>query len=251
MTNSKTSIRTLALLEFIAEKKGGLSFSEIQQQSQIPKSSLHSLLKELLDSNYLEYNNGSKKYFSGIKLIKLASTSMSSMDILENIKIEMENICNETGETLHAGVLSDRFVSYVLKFEGKESSSLVNIGLKLPAHCTGLGKVLLSSLKDCEIRELLESISLEKYTHNTIVDTDSLISIIQQVRKNNYAIENGEASLTISCIAIPIYINNKLSLAMSISIPNYKFHDKYVKQLLDILNAARGRIEAKFKIIGL
>jgi len=251
MNNLKTSVRTLALLELIAEKKGGLSFSEIQQKSQIPKSSLHSLLKELHDSNYLEYNNGSKKYFAGIKLMKLASISLSNMDILENIKIEMENICEDTGETLHAGVLSDRFVSYVLKFDGKESSSIANVGLKLPAHCTGVGKVLLSSLSDEELKNLLDNIQLEKYTQNTITNLKDLLIAIKEVRKNKYAIENGEISLTISCVAVPIYINEKLALAISISIPNYKFNDNYIKKLLNILNQAKERIETKFKTIGL
>ncbi|MGF6906210.1 IclR family transcriptional regulator [Fusobacterium sp. PH5-44] len=251
MVNSKTSIRTLVLLEIIAEKKGGLSFSEIQQRSQMPKSSLHTLLKELHDSNYLEYNNNSKKYFAGTRLIKLASTSLSNMDILENIKIEMEKICEETGETIHVGVLSDRFVSYVLKLDGKESSSIANVGLKLPAHCTGVGKVLLSSLSNEQLKNMLENVELEKYTQNTITSIEKLIPVIDEVRKNHYAIENGEISVTISCVAVPIYINSKLALAISISIPNYKFNDTYIEKLLSILNSTRDKIEKKFETIGL
>lgn len=251
MIDLKTPMRTLAILELIAESRNGLTFSEIQAKSSLPKSSLHSLLNELVEGNYLEYNILLKQYFYGINLLKLGVSCISNCNILTDLKNELENISEETGETLHAAILSGRYASYILKIAGNEKSSIANVGIKLPAHCTALGKVLLSSLDEKEIRNLFSNVILEKYTDNTLTDIDKIIEEINIVKRNQYAIEKGEISSTISCISIPIFFNDKLWLAISVSIPNYKFTEEYIDKFIKILNKCRFKIEEKLKIVSI
>ena len=92
------------------------------------------------------------------------------------------------------------------------------IGGEVEAHNTGAGKVL-TAYSATEVREkIISHCSFESYSERTITDKDEYRSILDAVRKNGYATNEGESEPYLKCITYPIFgYGGKIEAALSLS----------------------------------
>ena len=80
----------------------------------------------------------------------------------------------------------------------------VNPGTRGPIHCTALGKAILATLPDDQVREITGGDGLETLTDFTIKNHSHLITDLAGIRARGFAIDDRELSSDISCVAAPI-----------------------------------------------
>jgi DNA-binding IclR family transcriptional regulator len=78
------------------------------------------------------------------------------------------------------------------------------IGRRTPAHCTAMGKVILSSLKVSEVHDIINHYGWRSRTKWTITNFTALDSELQKIRQQGYAIDNRESAEDSYCLAFPI-----------------------------------------------
>lgn len=246
MPTVKSAERTLRFLELLANNRNGLSFTDIQVGLNIPKSSAYSLIQEFLDNNYLMYNDMSKKYYAGVEFIKLCAICIERTDLLQELTILTSELGQEIGQTTHAGILDSRSIVYLAKYEVTHDLSLMrNIGLRIPAHCTSVGKMLLSQYSDDKIRALYSGYNFQRFTENSIGDVDSLIEDLEGTRKRGYAREIREASIYAGCIALPLYQKEKMIASFSITFPAYYLETADIGNILSIMQKHKDLTEKR------
>ena len=90
---------------------------------------------------------------------------------------------------------------------GEKSGALriaSQVGMRLPAHCTGVGKVLMAYLPEDERRELISKKGLPRFTRNTLTDPLALERELARIRERGFAIDNEEIMDSLRCVAAPI-----------------------------------------------
>jgi DNA-binding IclR family transcriptional regulator len=103
----------------------------------------------------------------------------------------------------------------------QENSSLAKVGLRLPAHLTGLGKAMLSKLSDEEIRHFYTDYDFKMVTKKSTTNVDQLLGKLEQIRKDGYAIDLGEYLENLYCVAVSVDTKySDLNIALSCSIKN-------------------------------
>lgn len=240
---SKTISRVFDIIQQVGRSSNGITFSDLYKLSDIPKSSLHNMLQELLEEDILEYSEFFKTYYIGNTFTKISSVCLSTINLNTEVTIQTKNLSAKMGETVHAGILSGRFLTYIAKSEGTNKiSSIDTIGISIPAHCTSMGKLLLSALSKEQFYRLFEKVDFEIYTEHTIHDIDALYTDICNWKEKGYAIESGELSPLASCIAAPIYQHGSIISAMSITIPKFKMTAEYIEEILPELLAVTSKI---------
>jgi DNA-binding IclR family transcriptional regulator len=85
-----------------------------------------------------------------------------------------------------------------------------DIGRRLPAHSTALGKVLLAYLSPQQVRTILEERGLPRQNAATITSQSRLLRELEAVRKQGYATSDGEQTAGIRAIAAPVYGPEKM-----------------------------------------
>ncbi|MDR1774324.1 MAG: IclR family transcriptional regulator [Clostridioides sp.] len=232
----KSAGRALRFLELLAKNRNGISFTEIKESMDIPKSSAHSLIQEFIDNKYIIYNDEKKLYYVGVEFIKLCTECMQNTNLTEELSLLTETIAKELNQTTHAGILDRSSIVYLSKYEVDIGISLMNsVGIKLPAHCTALGKILLSQFSDKDLIRMYEGVGFTKLTKKSIDSIDNLIENMNIVRKNNYAIEVGESSDYTACIALPIVIKNEMIAAVSTSLPIETYKKSDINHILKVM----------------
>lgn len=227
--NVKSASRVLDVLEYIVNSPKAPTFRMIRDALDIPKSSLSYLLQDLITRNYINSDLESKVYYPGLKLLQLGAASINNTDISREIALATKKLSDDLKATAHAAILDGRFVVYIAKAQSTTDLSLVtNIGYRIPAHATAVGKVLLSGLTPEDLETRFKDRTLERYTENTIVSFSTLKENLLTITKNGYAIDNQEVIPGGICVASPIYDKgSRIIASISATFPLTRLNDVF------------------------
>ena len=83
-------------------------------------------------------------------------------------------------------------------------SVALNVGSRLPAYCTSLGRVMLAHLAPDQLDAYLARVTLAPKTPHTIVTQQALRADLAKVRADGYAVNDEELELGLRSIAVPV-----------------------------------------------
>jgi len=202
--DAKILAKGLNLLEVLAQSAEGMTAIELADSVGVHKTTAYRYLNTLLQAGYIQ-TNGDGSYHLGNKILELGSHMLRRMPLRETAHPYLVKLSAETQKTVHLCVLDGHDVVYIDKVESQRSLPMMSrIGSRAPAYCTGVGKALLSSLPTDQVVSLLQGITLDKRTTNTITDPMQLLEELKVTAKRGHAIDNGEHEEGIKCFAATI-----------------------------------------------
>ena len=221
--------KAFKILELFDEKDKELSATEIHNYLSYNKTSTFRLIKNLEDAGYIEKDYRTLKYKLGLKIYYLGSLAEPHTIIRKITRPFLEKLNEECHETVHLAVLHKGEALYLDKIEGKKTIRVITrVGMKLPAHCSGVGKTLLAALSEETLEKIIREKGLPRFTDNTITDLNDLKEELAQIRKQGYAIDNEEIEEGLKCSAAPILNSEgKVLAAISISAPSECFNREF------------------------
>ncbi len=236
--------KALAVLELFDEQGTELTLTEIGERLGIHKTTVFRIVTVLDNSNYLEKADGSAKYRLGFKLLHLGSLVESGTELKRCARPVLERLQEECDETVHLVVLNKGEALYLDKIEGRKTVRVVSrVGMTLPAHCSGVGKVLLAFLPDDRVESIVRAKGLKRFTPNTITDREQLHAELCRIRERGYALDDEEIEVGLRCVAAPIKdASGDVIGALSISGPAFRFDGKEAERLTALALQAAARV---------
>lgn len=197
--------RGLKVLELFSPKRPTLRLNEIVEMSGLHKTTAFRILKTLEAEGYLELEPSDGSYRPGLKALSLGFTALSGLDLREIARPHLSQLAQDTDLTTSLSVLNQLEIIYLERIRNRR---IVNVmlgpGARVPAHCTSMGKVLLAGLPAQELRERLSQASLEACTARTVVDLELLEEELRTIRRQGYAVNDGELAMGLRAVAAPI-----------------------------------------------
>ncbi len=204
--NSTSLMRALAILELIAQKSGGFSNGEISRKLKIATSTTSYILSRLERAGYIKRSGERGRYEIGLKVVALAHGALREMGLRKAAEPVLHRLVTETRHSGIIAVLERGFVMIVDKVEQVDTHKIdMDIGVRYPAHTTALGKVLLAHMPPAELDAFFEHYSLAKRFRDSNEGRESLLRQLAKVKKQGYAISDGELFLGVWAIAAPIF----------------------------------------------
>lgn len=242
--------RVIEILCLVSRINEGLSFTEISLQTDIPKSTLSPILQTLVDYKMLYLNKNTMRYKIGSKSFRIGYAFVEDIDIIEEIKDEMEEVVSKCDEICQLGILDGENVLYMAKVEPDQSIKLdSSVGKSFPAYATALGKCLLANFSNTKLKSMYNK-ELVAITKNTITNVDELIDKVSNVRQRGIAYEWGESNEQVMCLAVPIKHKDRAIFSLSVSVPIYRAEEEKLKEIENILVESRSQIEKQIDLIG-
>jgi len=221
---SATSVgKALHLLDSFRNAGPTLGVTELARRAGVPKSTAFRLLAYLEQGGYVE--RAGTNYRLAWRLFELGNRVQHCRPRgLRDIAVpHMSDLHARTNHTVHLAVLEGCDIIYLEKIHGKGSvRTPTNVGARVPAACTGLGKSILA-FGDHEVVERVLRQGLTRRTPYSIVDPNRFLAELAQVRTNGVAIDREEAALGLSCVAAPIKVKGQVIGAVSLSLPSARF----------------------------
>jgi IclR family transcriptional regulator, acetate operon repressor len=227
--------RGFGLLELVAANRGAMSLSELATASGLPPPTLHRLARTLVDLGYLR-QEPSRRYDLGPRLFLLAE---SSSTMLNSVALpHLGHLVDEIGETANLAMLEGDQVAYVAQAPGRHSMRMfTEVGRRVLPHCTAVGKALLASASDDDVRALLSRTGLPRHTPHTVTDPEELLAQLDLIRSRGYAVDEGEQEVGVRCVAVAVP-GSTIRLAMSVSGPAPRMSDELLVHAVPVLHEA-------------
>lgn len=242
----KSAKRSLDILELIMEREGGLTFSDIGASLGLPRSSLYGLLTTLVSSGWLSFDAARKTYDLGVRTLEAGNAYLRAQDLPSRARPFMERIRDALDETVQLSQLSGRFNVYVEKVDGRQALILASaVGRRLPAHATGVGKVMLAFLEPEVLESLFEGVTLERFTKHTITSKAALYRRLAQIREIGYGTDEEEYSVGVRCVAVPVRDHHgTVVAALSVSAPAIRFEARSAERARVLLLESAAELSA-------
>ena len=211
--------RSAALLEELARPGvGPLGLSDLARRLELPKSSIANLCSALEEAQLIRRVDG--RYSLGHKLVELASAYLSKVDLLREFHERARSLPTASQETLLFAVLDDLDVLYLARHDGTQPIRLASdVGRRMPATCTALGKAMLASLPPEMIDDRLRSLGpLPQLTAKTNTDGEALLDDVRRVRARGYSIDDEENTEGIMCFSVALPWSGAAHPPMAVSV---------------------------------
>jgi IclR family KDG regulon transcriptional repressor len=197
--------RAFDLLELLAGFPEGLALSEISGKIELHKSTIHRLLGSLKERGYVEQDEASGRYRTGLGFIALAAPYLKQLDLKSVAEPEMRRLSDKIGVTVYLATLRDDEVVYLDKVERYDGFRRFDIiGRHVPVHCTSLGKSLLMDKDTSRIREILRRRPPVRKTPKTIMDIQGIIANIEECRLRGWSSDLEEHEMGVNCVGAPL-----------------------------------------------
>jgi DNA-binding IclR family transcriptional regulator len=237
----------MEILQLVNANPQGLSLSEICQRLEMPKSSTHELLHAMEQQKFLQIDG--KRYKIGIRIFELGQTASRNLDILRAVRPHVKWLSSQSSMTTQFGILEKTEVIYLSKITSHEGIAVESqVGARMPAHATALGKAMLSLLPDEVLETNYESVVFEKFTPSTIASTSELRDRLNEIRDKKFAEDHEEFTKGVFCLSVPVPALREDTIgAISISMPKETWKQVEREKLVEKLHLAGTRIRENMK----
>jgi len=197
--------KAFSVLEVVSRNPEATRMAEIIRGTGMTKPTAHRVVNMLLEMGFLERDDLGNGFIEGAGLVDLAHRTLAAAAPRSLRHSILEGISVQVGETVNFGVLSGSEVIYLDRVEAKWPLGLrFDAGSRVPAHCTAIGKLLLSRMPDSDLRALIESMPRPAYTANTIIDVEPLLSMLENIRRDGIGTDDQEFMHGVVCVSVPV-----------------------------------------------
>ncbi len=177
---------------------------ELAGQLDLPKATVHGILRTLQSVGFVEQDAGSGKYRLGAALLHMGSSYLDGNELRTRALNWSDSLAARSGESVRIGTLHEGHVLVVHHvFRPDDSRQALEVGALVPAHATAMGKVLLAANRYATAE--LIAVGLPAFTPSTVTEGDALASELEAVLERGWAADVQELVVGEASIAAPIH----------------------------------------------
>ncbi len=218
---ARTLERGLAILDILAETMRPMGVTELADQLDLDKSTVHRLLTTLVRRGYARQVSHTRNYALGAQALVLYDAFQAHLDLQEICRPLLREITDMTGETSHLAVLSGMNIVFVDWIASPQVMGVRTVvGRSEPAWCTALGKAILAVLPEEERDAMLRDTEFKAYTDRTLVTLSDMEADLALSAERGWAMDNEEFLLGVRCLSAAVLDRTGYPVAaMGISAP--------------------------------
>ncbi len=217
--NFMTSLaRGLSVIRTFTGQEPNLTIAEVSRLARISRAAARRCLYTLSQMGYA--GSDGRTFFLLPKMLTLGYAFLSSAELPQVLQPFLERVSAALRESSSAAVLDDGEIVYIARASTQRIMSVeLNVGSRLPAYCTAMGRVLLAHLPADQLTAYLKSVQLKPLTELTVTRRDELRDALHVVREQSYALVDQELEVGLISIAVPIRnVSGGVVAAMNVSV---------------------------------
>ena len=236
--------RGLQLLTQFNRHERELTGAELSRRMGLPRASVFRMLFTLEQGGFVERAQDGVSYRLGLAVLRLGFEFLASMELTEHGRPVIEELRDRCGYSAHIVVRDGQEVVFIGKAAGRSALfHSIQVGARLPAHATVLGRLLLADIDLQGLQALYPHEPLDAYTPRTPTTLQQLKTLIDEDRAKGYGVSMGGFETGISTVAAPVFNERgAVTAAVSISVPAQRIDETALPPLVDMVRAAASQL---------
>jgi DNA-binding IclR family transcriptional regulator len=217
--------RGLRIVHAVALAGQPVPLGELTKLLGIDRSNVLRLANTLRRRGFLTCPAGKKDYILGSSMWRLSYRYNWGNMLVRVANQQLKLLAAQLNETAHLAIQEGKYVLFIDQAAGNNVVTVAGrVGELAPLYCTAHGKALLADADEQELRALLGSSQLRRYTKNTLTSIQELSKECALVKKRGFATDEAEFADELRCIAAPIRVENDVIVgSIGISAPRSRF----------------------------
>jgi DNA-binding IclR family transcriptional regulator len=210
MSHVPAATRALRVLRFLANQADPVPIETLMRACGLPRSTAYHLVNAMIEEGFVVHLADERRYGLGVAAFEAGSGYTRQAPLQRIARRPLAQLVDRVGHSAHLAVLHGRDVLYVVEERAPGRPPLVtDVGVRLPAHLTASGRAILGGLPPSQVRALYPD--RDAFTDRTgrgPQSPTSLRALLAEQRRRGYAIEDGEVTLGMASIAVPVVDHN-------------------------------------------
>ncbi len=196
--------RGLAVIRALGDAGHGETLAEVARTTGLTRAAARRFLLTLVDLGYARLDG--RLFSLTPRALELGYAYLSSLGLPEIAQPHLKRLVAQVHESSSVGVLDGAEIVYVARAATPRRivNVAINVGTRLPAHITSMGRVLLAALDAEALEPLLDELDYASVTEKTIVEPAALRTELARIREDGFAIVDEELEPGLLSIAAPI-----------------------------------------------
>lgn len=195
--------RGLRVIEAFGRDRRWLTLSDVARLVDLPRASVRRTLVTLVKLGYAETDD--RLFRLTPRILTLAGAYLASNAVSDIVQPALETLSADVNEGCSAAVLDGDEVTMIAHASPNRMLPVsAQIGFRLPALSTSLGRVLLAAMDEQELDRFLARVKPMKLTPATVVDIAELRRAIVKAHAEGFSLVDQEAEAGFRSISVPL-----------------------------------------------
>jgi IclR family transcriptional regulator, pca regulon regulatory protein len=229
--------RGLAVLQVFSPEHPSVTLSQAATLTGLTRATARRILLTLEQLGYVRAEG--RHFVPTPRVLGIGYAYLSSMDQWQAAHPFMVELAELTQESCSAATLDGTEVVYVARVPSTRVMSVnLNVGARVPAYATSMGRVLLGGLHPAMLDQYFAGVRLLPLTLHTVTDEARLRERIAEAREQGWSLVDEELEDGLRSIAAPIYDRyGRLDAALTICghagrVTSAQLRDEFLPHLL-------------------
>ena len=196
--------RGLAVLLALSDKRRRMSIAQVSHQTGIARATVRRSLHTLVRLGFVAVDE-SRRFHLRPRVLSFSHAYLSASPIAVLSQPILDRLGESLREACSLATLDDDEIVYLARSAtSRVMSPFLNVGRRLPAYCTSIGRVMLAHLPPDALERYLASVRPVPYTEYTTTDVGELRAMLAKVRETGYAYASQQMELRLCTLAVPV-----------------------------------------------
>lgn len=196
--------RGLAVVQAFSERRRHLSIAELSRLTGIPRAAVRRCLHTLARLGYVSAGDGAR-FTLQPKVVGLGHAYLASTPLVVLAQPFLERVSDKVEESCSLATLDGDDIVYLARSVNSRIISVnLNVGRRIPAHCTSIGYVLLAHTSAERLDSYLATVKLQHYTEQSVVSPQKLRATLAATRDDGFAVVDQLWEPGVRSIAVPV-----------------------------------------------
>lgn len=196
--------RGLEVIQAFTPQRRQMSISQISQKTGIPRAAVRRCLYTLGKLGFVYAEDG-KYYQLRPRILSLGHAYLASTPLAKSTQPVLKHLSEMLNESCSIATLDGDDILYIARASSSRIMTIdLDIGSRLPAWSTSMGRILLSYLPEEQLNDFLGRITMIRYTPQTGDSVSKLREELKRVRQQGYALNDQELEMGLRSIAVPL-----------------------------------------------
>jgi DNA-binding IclR family transcriptional regulator len=249
---SKSALRVLEIMEFIAGQPAGCSHTTVAQGLGIPKSSLTALLQDLQSKGYLQRHPDTGYFTIGVQVLWLANSYLRNLNLVKIGQPVVAELFTQIRQFSTLAIPSGaEYVIVCTESTPSVFGHTLQVGSRGPMHTAALGKAMLAWLPAARLEQVLLQAAAVTGAKSIKGKAFDIRAELAQARKSGIAHSRGEAIAGVDGYAAPVFnAGNVVVASLGVGIPSGEVSAREAARIETAIRKAARQLSAQLGWMG-